>query len=55
MKDFLKTFTIKELRHTLEVLKENNQEKNGRLLEYVGYDIAEELYERRHRDRRRGP
>ena len=55
MRDFLKTFTTKELRHALEVLKENDQEKNGRLLEYVGYDIAEELYERRDRDRRRGP
>ena len=47
MEDFLKTFTTKELRHALEVLKENDQEKNGRLLEYVGYDIAEELYKRR--------
>jgi len=47
MEGFLRTFTAKELRHALEVLKENNQEKNGRLLEYVGCDIAEELYRRR--------
>ena len=47
MKDFLKTFTTEELRFALEVLKENDQEKNGRLLEYVGYDIAEEIYKRR--------
>ena len=46
MKDFLKMFTTEELRQALEVLKENDQEKNGRLLEYVGYDIAEEIHTR---------
>ena len=29
-------FTTEELRHALEVLKENDQEKNDRLLEYLG-------------------
>tara|TARA_Y100000389_G_C17177666_1_gene372376 strand:+ start:397 stop:561 length:165 start_codon:yes stop_codon:yes gene_type:complete len=40
----VKGFTKSELKHALEMLKKNSPEKNGKLLEVLGYTIAEELW-----------
>ena len=40
----VKNFTKPELEHALEILKKNSPEKNGKLLEILGYTIVEELW-----------
>ena len=40
----VKDFTKSELEHALENLKKNSPEQNGKLLEILGYAIAEELW-----------
>ena len=40
----VKDFTKHELEHALEIIKTKSPEQNGRLLEILGYAIAEELW-----------
>ena len=39
----LKRFTFEQLTHALERIKQGSPEENGDILEWLGYDIAEEL------------
>ena len=43
MTGFLKQFTLEQLDHALERIKQGSPEENGDILEFLGYDIAEEI------------